>query len=142
MHTIREWYDCKFRHEINDLINDTMFRTGVHNLARDPFYVFHFQYTPIQSDFQTNETQLDALKRYTNVKSERLKFYVDIKDATRITDMTVSMAIPITINKFLEIRNDKVKFIEHLCSIIKKEEYPLKYYSYEYIIQILQENIQ
>lgn len=140
MHTIRDWYDCKFKDEIKYLIDDTLFRTGVHNLARDPFYVFHFQYTPIKSNFQTSETQLDMLKRYNNVKSERLKFYVDIKDAIRITDITVSMAIPIIINIFLELRKNKDKFKKFLFKYIKDEEYPLKYYSDENIMKILQEN--
>lgn len=140
MHTIRDWYDCKFKDEIKYLIDDTLFRTGVHNLARDPFYVFHFQYTPIQSNFQTSETQLDMFKRYNNVKSERLKFYVDIKDAIRITDITVSMAIPIIINIFLELIKNKNKFKNFLFKYIKDEEYPLKYYSDESIMEILQEN--
>jgi len=141
MHTIREWYDCKFKDEIKHLIDNTMFRTGVHNIVRDPLNVLHFQYTPLKSDYQTSETLFDMLKNYNNVKSERLKYYVDIKNAIAITDMIVSISIPMKITEFLEIRKNKDKFKEFLLKYIKTSRYPLEYYSDENIMEILQENI-
>jgi len=140
MHTIREWYDCKFKDEIKHLIDNTMFRTGMHNISRDCLNVLHFQYTPIQNDFQSSD-KYDMLKRNNNVKSERLKFYVDIKDTTTITDMTVSIVISTEINKFLKLRKNKDKFKEFIFEYVKKE-YPIKYYSDEHIMEILQENIE